>query len=411
MMSKEPPMIPPFLDVDLASARFKADPHPTFARLRETMPVARVKVRGPAGGGENTFVVSRYSDVSALLKDRRFAKDPANAGQPALRAPQFLRPLMRNMLGLDDPDHARLKKLVQAAFTPRRIEQMRQRTEAISHGLLDRLSRKRDFDLIADYAMPLPVTVISELLGVPAADQDRFARWSGALIRAGSSQLAIVPALPQIVLFLRYLKRLIEMKRATPADDLVSALVAAEAEGDRLDGDELMAMIGILLSAGHETTVNLIGNGMLALLDHPEAYAHVRATPELMGTAVEEVLRFASPIAASTHRFAREDVLIADTLIPRGALVFGLIASANRDEHQFSRADHLDLARSPNRHLTFGEGGHYCVGAALARMEGAVAFRHLMERFPALRLSASRNSLRWNPNMTLSGLRSLPVAA
>ena len=403
-------MSAPLLDLDLASAAFKRDPHPTYARLRAETPVARVRMRGPVGRGATAFIVARYADVSALLKDARLAKDPVSAGLSAPPAPPFLRPLFRNMLGLDDPDHARLKRLVQATFTPRRIETMRARTQAISARLLDAIDATQPFDLVARYALPLPVAVISDLLGVPAADQARFARWSGALIRAGHSSLGAALAMPEVIAFLAYVDHLIALKRRAPADDLVSALIAAaDADDARLSGDELKAMIGILLSAGHETTVNLIANGALALIDDAEAMASLRGSPAIMENAIEELLRFAGPVAMSTHRYAREDLAIAGIEIPRGAVVFGLIASANRDADRFAAPDRLDLARTGNRHLTFGEGGHYCVGAALARMEAAVAFADLLQRFPTLMLAEPRATVRASGGMILSGLARLRV--
>jgi cytochrome P450 len=400
----------PFIDVDFASAVFKRDPFPTYKELQLNTPVGRFRASGPAGGNAVSYAISRYADVSALIKDDRFVKDTANAGLPPMRVPGFMRPLMRNMLAMDDPDHARLKKLVMAAFTPKRVEMMRERTKAISSQLLDKLARRTHFDIIADYALPLPVTVISDLLGVPAPDQVKFAKWSGALIRAGRSNMSALLSLPGILRFLRYLKYLIALKRAEPQDDLVSALVAAEAEGDKLNSEELMAMIAILLSAGHETTVNLIGNGMHTLLTHPDAMAQLRSQPEIIGSAVEELLRFSGPVATLTHRYAKEDAEIAGTLIPKGSLVFGLVAAANRDEKQFENADQVVLTRSANRHLSFGEGGHYCVGASLARMEGAIAINDLLQRMPNLSLAQPPETLTWTSGLVvLRGLDHLPV--
>jgi cytochrome P450 len=399
----------PFLDVDFASAAFKRDPFPTYTKLLLNTPVARFKASGPAGGNAVSFAITRYADVSALIKDNRFVKDTANAGLPPVRVPGFMRPLMRNMLAMDDPDHARLKKLVMTAFTPKRVEMMRERTKAISAQLLDKLAHRDQFDLIADYALPLPVTVISDLLGVPTQDQAKFAKWSSALISAGRSNISTVLSLPGILRFLRYLKYLIALKRTEPKDDLVSALVAAEAEGDKLNSEELMAMIAILLSAGHETTVNLIGNGIHTLLTHPDAMAELRAQPEIIASAVEELLRFSGPVATLTHRYAREDAEVAGCLIPKGALVFGLVAAANRDEAQFEHADQVILTRSANRHLSFGEGGHYCVGASLARMEGAIAINDLVQRFPHLSLAQPAGTLTWTAGLVLRGLDRLPV--
>jgi cytochrome P450 len=401
----------PFFELDLASAAFKRDPFPAYAHFRRAMPVLRFRATGPAGGNAIAFGVARYADVSTLIKDPRFVKDLANAGLPPQRMPGFMRPLTRNMLAMDDPDHARLKKLVMAAFTPRRVEQMRERTAATSKTLLDNISKRGSFDLIADYALPLPVTVISDLLGVPSADQANFAKWSGALIRAGRSNMSALLSLPGIFRFLRYLKFLISLKRREPKDDLVSALVAVEAEGEKLNHEELMAMIAILLSAGHETTVNLIGNGMYSLLTHPDAMADLRANPGIMPSAVEELLRFDGPVASLTHRYAKEDVEIAGSLIPKGSLVFGLVSSANRDERQFENPDSLNLARAANRHLSFGEGGHYCVGASLARMEGAIAINDLVQRFPNLRLAQAPETLTWTDGLVLRGLDRLPLVS
>ena len=327
----------------------------------------------------------------------------------ARAVPSMLRPLVRNMLAQDDPDHARLKRLVQAVFTPRRVAMLEERTQAVSSALIDRLSHRQSFDLIRDYAFPLPVTVISELLGIPEADRQRFAKWSGALIRGSGSPSALVLAAPAILAFLRYLRRLIAAKRANPADDLISALIQIQTDDDGLSEDELMAMIAILLSAGHETTMNLIGNGMLALFDFPDAVARLRHREVAPEAAVEELLRYASPVESTTHRFADRDMTIAGSEAPRGTLVLGLIASANRDEQQFRDPDCLDFDRAPNRHLTFGEGGHYCLGAALARMESRVAFQDLITRMPGLRAAIRADRLRWRPGLVLRGLRSLPV--
>lgn len=341
------------------------------------------------------------------------AKDPANAltseqFEKLRKPPKMFAPLMRNMLELDDPDHARLKRLVQSAFTSRRVDALIASTEAASHRILDSLNGRTQIDLIADFAVPLPVLVISDLLGVPERDRMRFARWSNIIVRNTMKPLAMIRALPALFGFLRYLRRLVEEKRAQPDDRLVSAL-NLQAENSRLNADELLSMIAILLSAGHETTTNLIGNGMLALLQSPDQLALLRARPDLMQTAVEELLRFASPVETTTQRYAKEEIEIAGVRIPRGSQVFGVIASANRDEDQFEQADLLVLGRDRNRHLTFGEGSHYCVGAALARMEGRVAFDALLQRMPEMQLAKPAHLLRWRPGMVLRGLNTLPI--
>ena len=399
----------PFQKVEIASPAFKTDPKPLYARLRSEAPVSRVWLPS----GEEAFLVARYHDVSALLKDRRLAKDPANALTAGQRArlrepPRMFAPLTRNMLSVDDPDHARLRRLVQAAFTPRRVAMLTLRTQAISDALLEQLAGRSHFDLMLDYAIKLPVTVISDLLGVPERDRPRFARWSATLIKITGSRLSVAMSLPGMVAFVRYLRRLIEAKRAHPQDDLISALVQDQAD-DRLDASELLAMAAILLTAGHETTANLIGNGMLALVQHDDARERVRVEPGLVERAIEELLRFAGPVEMSTVRYAREDIEIAGCLIPRGSQVFGIIASANRDERCFPEPNRIDFDRDPNRHLTFGEGGHYCVGAALARMEGRVAITDLLRRFPTLRLDCPIERLSWRRGLVLRGLEAFPV--
>jgi cytochrome P450 len=400
----------PFETFDVTGAKHKAEAYEVYARLREKTPLCRVCLPTK----EEAYLVLRYADVSSMLKDNRFAKDPANALSPENlkripNPPKMFRALTRNMLGMDDPDHARLKKLVQAGFTPRRMEMLAARTEKITGEILSRIDTGQSFDLVSSFAMPMPITIISELLGVPKNDQVKFARWSHTLLSVNPTSWRMVLALPDILRFLGYLKYLIALKRKSPADDLVSALVQIEAGGDKLSPDELMAMIAILLSAGHETTSNLIANGTLALLQNRDAFEQLKAEPDLIETAVEEMLRIAGPVETSTFRYAREDIEIASQIIPRGALVLGVINSANRDERHFPAANTFDLTRTPNRHLTFGEGGHYCVGAALARMEARVAFTAMLMRWPNLRLSRNFLTAEWKPGMVLRGLKRLEL--
>jgi cytochrome P450 PksS len=395
---------------NIASAAFKADPYPFYARLRREAPVYRVTLdRQPV------WLVTRYDDVASVLKDERFAKHASSVMSPEQLArqpwvPGPLKPLSRNMLDLDAPDHTRLRALVSRAFTPRLVEGMRDRIQALSDQLLDDLRGRPRFDLIRDYALPLPTTVIAEMLGVPVADRHKFRRWSNALIAARASRWHLLLAIWPGWRFLSYVRRLVRDRRAAPRDDLVSALVQVEEAGDRLSADELLAMIVLLLVAGHETTVNLIGNGTLALLEHPDQLDRLRDDPTLIRPAVEELLRYAGPVDTATGRYPREDVTVAGVKIPRGELVLAVIASANRDERQFADADKLDVAREPNRHLSFGLGAHFCLGAALARLEGQIAINTLLRRAPGLRLAVSRGALRWRPGAVLRGLKALPVA-
>jgi cytochrome P450 len=394
--------------VNITTRAFKANAHASYAHWRVNDPICRVLI----GANMPALLVTKYNDVSRLLKDARFVKDPANALTPEQLAkqptpPRFFQPLLRNMLGLDDPDHARLKRLVQAGFTPRRMEGLVAQTELVVDKLIFEVSKKSHFDIMADFALPLPVTIISELLGVPEADRERFARWSHTLLSANITSWRMVLSLPDLVQFMFYLRKLVALKRREPQNDLVSALVALESEGEHLSGDELLAMISILLSAGHETTTNLIGNGLVALLNSPDHFAQLRDTPSITNSAVEELLRFASPLETSTIRYANADLEFGGVQIAKGDIVMGGINSANRDEAQFSNPSQLDFSRSPNRHLAFGEGGHYCVGAALARMEGQVAFKALLKAKPNLRFDQDPDDLPWRPGMVLRGLTHL----
>jgi cytochrome P450 len=397
--------------VDLFDPVFKADPYPTYARLRSSAPVHRATM--PDGRG--VWLITRYEDVLAVLKDERFVKNWRSALTPEQLAeippiPAVMKPLSQNMLDTDPPDHERLRALVSKAFTPRLIERMRPRVQAIADGLLDAVQDRGDMDLIDDYAFPLPITVIAELLGVPAEDRNNFREWSDAAVSGNASQEYLEEILiPHMQAFTDYLRALFEEKHANPKDDLVSALVQAEEAGDRLSEDELLGMVFLLLVAGHETTVNLIGNGVLALLQHPDQLRKLEDDPSLFKPAVEELLRYDGPVETSTERFAREDVDMGGTVIPRGEMVLVVLAAADRDPERFSDPDDLDITRTDNRHLAFGKGIHHCLGAPLARMEGQIAISTLLRRMPNLRLKGSPESLSWRPGMILRGLRGLPV--
>ena len=314
------------------------------------------------------------------------------------------------MLNLDEPDHTRLRGLVHKAFTPRLVANMLERIQTLTDELLDAVQARGRMDLIRDYALPLPTTIIAEMMGVPVQDRHKFHRWSNALVSASGSTWGMLRMLPPVWAFLRYIRKLVKIRQAEPRDDLVSALVQAREAGDRLSEDELLAMIFLLLVAGHETTVNLIGNGVLALLEHPAEMDRLREDPDLIKPAVEELLRYDSPVQMASERYAREEVTIAGVTIARGETVHAMLGSANRDERQFDRPDDLDITREPNRHLAFGQGVHYCVGAPLARLEGQIAINTLLRRFPDLRLAVPPQALRRRPGLGLRGLVSLPLA-
>ncbi len=302
------------------------------------------------------------------------------------------------------------RTIVRDAFAPRYIAQLEPRVEAVAAELLHRLALRDTADLVADYALPLPL--ISEILGVPERDRLRFRRWVTPLLALSTSSgpdLRLLLKLPGILAMTRFLRRLIAERRIHPRDDLVSQLAGANEDGDRLSEDELLAMVVILLIAGYETTVNLIATGTLLLLHDPGQLADLRAHPDKVGPAIEEILRLATPIDVATERHTREDVEIAGVTIPKGALVLVGIASANVDAARFSDPERLDLARTDNRHLSFGLGPHYCLGAPLARLEGRVAISALLNRFPDVRVSVPLEQLHLRPGMSLRGLTSLPV--
>ena len=397
-------------DVDLTSREFRAAPYPFYARWRAETPVVRTTL----GDKQIAWIVTRYDDVLTVLKDDRFGKDKTKALSPEQLArlpwtPSVFKPLEQNMLDLDAPDHTRLRGLVHQAFTPRLIENMRRRIQDLTDELLDRVESRGRMDLIHDYALPLPATIIAEILGVPARDRHRFHRWSNAMLTAKPTHWGKLRIIPHVLAMMRYIRKMSRARQAEPRDDLLSALVQAHEAGDRMSEDELLSMVVLLLVAGHETTVNLIANGVVALLDHPAELERLRETPALIKPAVEELLRYDSPVQLATERYAREDVTLGGVTIPRGGLVFAALGSANRDERQFDQPDRLDLGRDPNRHLSFGQGVHFCLGASLAHLEGQIAISTLLRRAPDLRLAVPPQTLRHRPALILRGLESLPV--
>ena len=391
-------MTAPLIGEQVTSGRFKAVAHEHYARWRVHTPVVRARINR-----HEVWLVSRYDDVSMLLRSAAFSKvRPGGEYVPA-----FLKSLTRNMLAVDGADHARLKRAVQDAFTPRRIDGLETWATRLADELTAGLPNHGTQDLVPMFAMPFPVTVIAELLGVPAADRTRFARWSRALVGNDGSLPGLLRALPGMIQFVRYLRRHSAHRRARPSDDLAGALAAMEIAG-QLDGDEVVAMLALLLTAGHETTTNIIANGLATLLSAPDALAALRqgrADPRL---AVEELLRFCGPVETSTPRFAKEPITIAGEVVPCGAEVLGVITSANRDAAKFALPDQLDLNRDPNRHLSFGEGAHYCAGAALARMETRVALMALILRWPTLNLAVGCPTT-WRSGPILRGLTALKV--
>ncbi|MET9423461.1 cytochrome P450 [Streptomyces sp. NPDC006540] len=395
----------PIVDLRDFGPDFVRDPYPVYARLRAKAPVHRVL----DPDGEEIWLVLGHDTARAAFTDPRLSRDWIKSGDVSqiINTGQD-QPALAHMLMSDPPDHTRLRRLVTKGFTPRRIDALAPRIQQITDELLDAMLAEpsRRADLIAAFAFPLPMTVICDLLGVPELDRDAFRRWSNEMV-ARTSPEAEARAYEEMP---AYLAELIAAKRARPGDDLLSALIhAADADGDRLSPEELIGMSVLLLIAGHETTVNLIGNGMRALFSHPDQLAALRADFGLLDGAIEEMLRYDGPVETCTDRLALEDVEIGGVTIPAGSTVLITMADADRDPARFKDPDRFDIRRDARGHIAFGHGLHYCLGAPLARLEGRIAFRTLLERCPDLAQDADEADLPWMPGLLIRGVRRLPV--
>jgi cytochrome P450 len=389
------------------AAGFREDPYPFYRRLRETDPFHKSR----AADG---FVLSRYEDVSEVLRDGSFSADERNMNlyprmvRRAARAglPDPYADDNMSMLRRDPPDHSRLRGLVAKAFTPRAVERMRPRVEQILKELLEARPAHGAMELVREFAAPLPVRVIAEMLGVPPEDHLRFRDWSNEIVRSlGEGTFDDQRAALRATAELRaYFEAIVEARRVAPRDDLISALVAAEQNGDRLKLSEMFATLVLLLVAGNETTTNLISNAVLALLRNPEQLALLRLQPERVPAALEEILRYDSPVQL-TSRVAKHDCTVAGHRVRRGQQLVLLLAAANRDPAVFADPERLDIARNDVRHLSFSQGQHYCLGAQLARLEGTLALEALVTRYPELRLPEQK--LTWRNNTILRGPKEL----
>jgi cytochrome P450 len=386
--------------VALEGDAYYQDPAGFLARLRESRPVTPVRM--PAYG--RAWVVTRYDDVRAVLTDPRMARDVRRFPGGGRTRPSEATGINDHMLHFDPPDHTRLRRLVQKPFASRRAA-LRPRAKEIAAGLLDELAAGGDvIDLLGRYARPLPIAVICELLGVPAADRE----WIRDTVYAYDDRTEHDRVERDLA---AYFTELIAAKRADPGADLVSALVLARDEdaADGLTAGELLGTVYLLVMAGFDTTVNLIASGTLALLTHPAELARLRAGPSLLPAAVEELLRYASPVNHANERFTTEDVPVGGVVIPAGQWVIPAITSADRDPARYPEPDRLDLGRDTSGHLAFGHGIHHCLGAPLARMEAEVALGALLARYPGLSLAVPPAELRWRPVSLMNGLESLPV--
>lgn len=387
------------------------DPYPLYAKMRHAAPLVRGRML-PVG---DAWFATRYEDVAAILKDpERYRSDAREvSGGPGPMEgrfnPKIMRAFARSMIFLDGLDHRRLRGLVTKAFTPSKVEELNGRIESIVNDLLDEAERQGTFDLMNGFALPLPLRIISDLLGVDPEEEEYFHHAAGCILHL-NSPWNFIKQLPKLFGLQRFFDRLLTRKRSQPGDDLTSALIAVEEEGDRLSFEELMGMVFLLLFAGHETTVNLLGNGTLALLDHPEQLERLQADPSLVPSAVEEMLRYQSPAQQAGIRYVAEAGEIGGMPVKRGDRVIPLVAAANRDERVFEDPDAFDVGRQPNRHMAFGLGRHFCLGANLSRVEARIAFSVFLQRFSRLRLATDRERVRWNKSPSLRGLTALPVA-
>jgi pimeloyl-[acyl-carrier protein] synthase len=387
---------------------FVNNPYPVFDRLRNDAPVwwsAKSKY----------WIVSRYTEARAILRDldyekgfHRFKQGPAIADLfPQVRA--IKKAASSWMLQMDPPDHTRIRSLVNKAFTPKIVSEMHPDIESIANSLLDDVQKKGEMDVMQDFAFPLPVMVISDMLGVPRSDRDKFKHWSDGLVGALNPRrefIKVTRAGSAVEELNQYLTPLVEERRKNPKNDLISLLVQAEEEGNKLTREEVLSNCILLLVAGHETTVNLIGNSVLSLLHHPEQLDLLKKQPELTESAVEEVLRFESPVQ-TVRRVAGDDLELAGNKLKKEDFIMIFLGSANRDPEHFENADKFDITRKENKHLAFSEGIHYCLGASLARTEGRVAIQHLFNRLPNLKLASDK--IEFKMPFALRGPRVLPV--
>ena len=382
-----------------------AQRHIRYAQLTAAGPVHHIVL--PTG--HPAWLITGYHEVRQALHAGQLIR--SEAAEAVLRrdwlSPEVGAAMGNHMASRNPPGHTRLRRLVTAAFTRRRIEQLTPRIQQITDELIDAMANEAQVDLITAFAYPLPITVICELLGVPAAHRAEFHHWSTTLVAGALADPDTYRSAATALV--RYLQELLTIKRDTPTDDLLCALLMVRDGQDRLCEDELTSMVALLLIAGHETTVNVIGNGMHALLSHPDQLALLRAHPQRLGTAVEELLRFDGPFQVAPFRVTTEPIDIGGITISAGDIVVPGLLAANRDPACTANPDTLDITRTPNPHLAFGHGIHHCLGAPLARLEARIALGTLLDRFPRLRLAVPAQALTWRPSVLMNGLDTLPV--
>lgn len=393
--------------VDLSSAEFINDKYAWYERIREEKPVQQVKI-----SVMKLYAVSRYEDCEMVLKDPRIMRNRSNAtggSQFPFPVPRSVKPIVQSMIQEDDPQHRRLRELVRRGFRPQEIERLESRIDSYSHELLDSLGNMNEFDLQSQYALQIPTRMISDMLGIPREAMPKFQAMLTTLT-SGFSGLRMFRSLfldlPDAVSFVR---ELVREKRDNPGDDILTGLIEAEDNGDRLTEDELVAMVFLLTVAGYETTVHLITNGVLTLLQHPSELEKLKNDPTLIDSAVEEIMRHRSPVHMTKPNYTSESITLHGVTIPRGKPVVPLFGAANHDPRVFDNPGEFDITRSPNRHLGFGHGIHFCLGAHLARAEARLAIRNLFARFPDLNLAVDESALELVPMPGWHRYDGLPV--
>ena len=395
--------------LNLLSQTFTDNKFAYYKWLRENDPVHKGKLMPLM----NAYLPSRYEDCVAMLKDHRFVRNRSTAtgggGRLPFPMPKSVGLLMDSMINVDAPEHRRLRNLVHKGFTPRRLAALDGRIEEITHQLLDKAEQNGRMELMEEFARPIPVTVIADMVGVEADEVPELSGFIDALTDGMSGMLVAKTIFWDLPKATKFCRGLIERKRANPADDILTALIEAEDEGSRLTEDELIAMVFLLIVAGHETTFGLITNATYALLTHPDQLALLREDPELIDSAIEEVLRFNGPLYATKPEYATEELTLGGVTIPKGAAVLPLLGAANHDPDIFENPEQFDITREKNRHLGFGMGIHYCLGAPLARMETKIAIKALLARNPNLRLGIDPSELQLVPRPGWHQYKAMPV--
>lgn len=398
--------------VDFTSPAFKKNPYEILANMRQQNPVAKISLPGDRAG----WLVTRYEDVEALIRDPRLSIDirdvyPSEVIKAVFPFGEVSEALLHSMVFTNDPkEHSRLRNLVSGSFTPRYIETWQDRIQNIIDGVIDQLPEHGEIDFIREVAFPLPMIVMSELLGIPSEDRDKFRDWSNSYVDSLGNPAAAQAIMSDMADFQQYLFQLIETKRTNPSDDLLSKMVHTEVDGDHLSRQELIGMTLLLVMAGNETTTSLIGSAMLTLFQNPDQMELLKRNPALLKPAIEEFIRYRGPLLNLNDRWAVEDFEYKGQQIKKGEAVYLCVTSANRDEERFQNGGSFNAQRPDlQRHVGFGLGMHYCLGAPLARLEGFIGLRTILQRLPGIRLAVPVEELTWRPSIITFALEKLPV--